>query len=340
VFVSNIATRSDINAEWMHVDFVLFILLDDSCCPSVVASFKMTTDMHVLIYDNERQRDNSELTYLFGDVCKLSRWSQLPAICTHLKNAVSSPKVLTFHERAEMVVNNLKELIRSNDSDENSRIISSLKFQLEQIQLLLAAQKRYTPDCLLFAFYVFFLSPATYNYLRETFFTLPHPSYLRVLSSCFSSSQMMIDDVSHLAYLKQKCSLLTEDERLCVLMLDEIYVSPKVSYKGGSLNGFAENDSSDLVKATTVQAFMISSVLSKHKDVAALVPVTNMDATFLHSCTMKVLELTEKAGFRIVALISDNNRVNRNMFEKLCGGKLASCIPHPLGTSRPLFFFV
>lgn len=128
---------------------------------------------------------------------------------------------------------------------------------------------------------------------------------------------MMIDDVSHLAYLKQKCSLLTEDERLCVLMLDEIYVSPKVSYKGGSLNGFAENDSSDLVKATTVQAFMISSVLSKHKDVAALVPVTNMDATFLHSCTMKVLELTEKAGFRIVALISDNNRVNRNMFEPL-----------------------
>jgi hypothetical protein len=94
-------------------------------------------------------------------------------------------------------------------------------------------------------------------------------------------------------------------------MLDEIYVTPKASYKSGALLGFAENYQSDPIQSTTVQAFMISSILSKHKDVAALLPVKNMDASFLHSSTMKVLELVERAGFKVVALISDNNRVTR-----------------------------
>ena len=41
------------------------------------------------------------------------------------------------------------------------------------------------------------------------------------------------------------------------MMLEEIYVSPKVAYKGGRLEGFAVNSGSDVVQATTVQAFMI-----------------------------------------------------------------------------------
>jgi hypothetical protein len=54
-----------------------------------------------------------------------------------------------------------------------------------------------------------------------------------------------------------------------------------VTYKGGSLQGFAEN-SADSIEATMVQAYMITSVLSKHKDVVALQPVKNLDMSFLH----------------------------------------------------------
>jgi hypothetical protein len=43
---------------------------------------------------------------------------------------------------------------------------------------------------------------------------------------------------------------------------------------------------------------MILSILSKHEDAAALLPVTNMDASFLHSTT-KNLELGERAGFKV-----------------------------------------
>jgi hypothetical protein len=53
------------------------------------------------------------------------------------------------------------------------------------------------------------------------------------------------------------------------------------------LQGFTENSSSDAMQATTVRAFMLSSMLSKQKDVAALLPVKNMDVSFLRCCAMK-----------------------------------------------------
>jgi len=54
-----------------------------------------------------------------------------------------------------------------------------------------------------------------------------------------------------------------------------------------------------------------------------------MDAAFLEESTRKVVALVEKARYKVVALISDNNRINRNMFEKLCGGNLQPRLPHP-----------
>jgi hypothetical protein len=112
----------------------------------------------VQIHDSERQRNIDELIYLLGDECKLSRWPQLPAICTHMKNAVSSPIIVSADDRLEAVVNSMNELIRSTDSEETSRpcrYVTSFKFLLEQIHLLMSAQKRYSPECLLLAFQLF-----------------------------------------------------------------------------------------------------------------------------------------------------------------------------------------
>src|SRR5688572_19396963 len=122
----------------------------------------------------------------------------------------------------------------------------------------------------------------------------------------------------------KKCQLLEPHERYVTMLLDEIYVQPKVSYKGGTVKGFAAN--CDMTQATTVQAFMICSILSRRKDIAALVPVKNLTAPYLKDITMHVIRMVEKAGFRIVCLISDNNRVNGNMFRLLCGGLLQPCI--------------
>ena len=127
-----------------------------------------------------------------------------------------------------------------------------------------------------------------------------------------------------------------------MLMMDEIYVSPKAAYKGGSLHSFATNIStlSDTVEATTVQAFVILSILSKNKDVIALQPVKNLDTSFLYDSVIKVLTMIENIGYKVVALVSDNNRINRNVFTSICGGVLKPCIAHPLDASRQLFFYV
>jgi Transposase protein len=205
---------------------------------------------------------------------------------------------------------------------------------LKQFELLYCVQKRYSPQCLLSAFRINCASRPIYCYLRENCLTLPHPSYLRSLSSCFTLN----NEESHFIYLQQKCNVLNESERSVVLLLDEIYVKPKVTYKGGSLQGFAEN--ADSAQATTVLAYMISSVMSKNKDVAALQPIINLDVSYLYDRIMKVLHLTEKAGYKVLAVMSDNNRVNRNVFEKMCGGTLQPSICHPCDPLRRLFLFV
>ena len=114
------------------------------------------------------------------------------------------------------------------------------------------------------------MSPSTYLFLRDSCLALPHPTYLRTLSSCFAV-EAGVECSEHIAYLTEKAKLLPEHERYVSLMLNEIYVKPKVSYKAGTVEGFAEN--CDMSQATTVQAFMMSSILSSKKDIAALVPI-------------------------------------------------------------------
>ena len=82
---------------------------------------------------------------------------------------------------------------------------------------------------------------------------------------------------------------------------------------------------------------MISSVLSQDKDVVALVPVINMTAFYLKEIAAKVLILVHAAGYIVLSLISDNNRINRNMFTMLCGGTLMQYIQHPVELNLKLF---
>jgi len=353
-FAASVSEKtSDLHGDWVIVnkpDLVLFVLLINvatSLCPAVVASFKVWRDLRVDMFVGKEERDRCELSWLLGDEGKLTRWSQLPNICTHLHNAVN------MESTAESTVCKISKLFKQLTSatkiaGDGDNKLSVLRFLSEQFSLLYAAQKRYSPRCLVIAFRLFCVSRTAYKLVRDTCLVLPHVSYLRQLSSCFNADYTTLTgERADCTYLKQKCSVLSEHELLCVLMMDEIYVSPKITYKGGSLHGFAMNcvtssssssSSSNTVEAGTVQAFMISSVFSKNKDVAALQPVKNLDTSFLHDSVMKVLRMIENVGYKIVALISDNNRINRNVFTSLCGGVLYPFTVHPLDSSRKLFF--
>jgi len=205
--------------------------------------------------DHERQRESGELAWLLGDEVKLSRWSQLPNICAHVQNSYSQPDApLDLLSRIQLLLKSLISSLKLQGDVDNR--VTVLQFIYEQLSLLFASQKRYSPRYLLVAFRLFCVLRSAYKFLRDTCLTLPHISYLRQLSSCFTqNSSTLTDDNAECAYLKQKCSVLAEHERLCMLMMDEIYVSPKVAYKGGKFHGFATNvsASADTVEATTVQ---------------------------------------------------------------------------------------
>lgn len=163
-----------------------------------------------------------------------------------------------------------------------------------------------------------------------------HPSYLKRLASAFNITSGLTDITGHEEYLRQKCQKMSEGERNVVVMLDEIHISHQLSYKGGKLVGSASNDPS--TEASTAQVFMISSLLSKAKDVVAIVPVKNLTGDLLHNMLRQVLQVLHKAGFTVTCVVSDNNRVNRNAFTALCGGSLMPSIVNPFSPTERLFF--
>ena len=335
---------------------LLCYILDISEVPCIRVSIRVTDAMSVVICCGGYRVDDRNLEWVIGDNGKLDSYSKLTSLLSHYQGWESGK--VDFRGKVEMALVLLRDICEQQsslissrdpeddgagdaDDEDGGNVISKVKcirvvrHVVQQLDLLQQCKTKYCGDYLHWAFQVFSLSPSAYGFLRDSTLMLPHPVYLRKLSSCFTV-EPGTECNAHLTYLTKKCQLLEPHERYVTMLLDEIYVQPKVSYKGGTVKGFAAN--CDMTQATTVQAFMICSILSHRKDIAALVPVKNLTAPYLKDITMHIIRMVEKAGFRIVCLISDNNRVNGNMFRLLCGGLLQPCIDHPCDNSRKLFF--
>jgi hypothetical protein len=309
--------------------------VDLSDKPRLTVAVQIFRDMYVDVYRGESHVPRQSLKWVLGDQCHLVCWSQLTSLLSHY----SISCLLTVKEQLCVVEQDLKELIQlvSDCDDYDANVCTRLTFLAEQFSLLFMLQPRYSAETMLIAFRFFAISGNIYNRLRLSVLSLPHVSYLKRLSTVFSLSGGL-DENTHYEYLKQKAELLQEHDRHVILLLDEIYVEPKTTYKGGCVTGMATN--SPLHEATTVQTFMVCSLMSKNKYVAAMVPVKNLTAAYLKECTLQVIAMLEKAGYLVFCLISDNNRVNRNMFTELCGGSLAAYTRHPCSDDRKLFFSV
>ena len=308
---------------------------------SIKVSVQVSSDLSIIVCHKGVKFGCNKFDWVLGDSGKMDCWSKFTTLLTHLESTDEirenkNDKIL----RAMAILNELVDDDGDDyrllaDKDDVSQYYRVVQFIILQLQLLLTEQKRYSAEFVRWSFQIFSLSPTAYNCLRDSCILLPHPTYLRTLSKCFAV-EPGTECNAHFAYLAQKARLLSEHERHVTLLVDEIYCNPKVSYKAGTVEGFAEN--CELSQATTVQAFMICSVLSHVKDVAALVPIKNLTACYLKELIVKVVKMVEQAGFRVLCIISDNNRVNGNAFSMMCNGSLQSFVAHPCDNSRKLFF--
>lgn len=226
--------------------------------------------------------NNKELISIIGNTKICNTWSVLTKLLQYTRN------YNVQNTTVDTVAYICKMLAKVRNDTTCTITLDKLKFCQEQIQLINCQKIRYSTDILIWASMVFFTFPGAYCLIEKSnLLTLPSPQHLRRLLLKLGTKNSGIDN-SHINYLTKKLKMLTENEKFVILMLDEIYVKKDIAYKGGKIEGFALNQES---AATTIQAFMISSVLSQNKDVVGLYPVCTLKHDFLHKLVLNVLEM-------------------------------------------------
>ena len=109
-----------------------------------------------------------------------------------------------------------------------------------------------------------------------------------------------------------------ERSKSCMIIADEIHVKAAVTYSGGVLFGYSEDVPPNEKKiATTILAVMVKCLFTDKRFLAKLVPCQSLKGDFLYNVISGVIENIEDAGGKVIAIITDNNRVNQALFKKL-----------------------
>ncbi|XP_037277448.2 uncharacterized protein LOC119170405 [Rhipicephalus microplus] len=191
--------------------------------------------------------------------------------------------------------------------------LNAIRFLKEQVSLLLvrhSKQSRYSPEFLVLSSILFTISPHAYRFLRSTGnVRLPHPSTIRRVCNSYNvSPEAEQQGASFLSYAKKLVTTMKEHEKIVVLMMDEIHLQPYFDYKGGTIVGAASNSPN---AAKTAHVFMMQSLLSSQKNVVHILPVERINAEELHTLLRSIITQLENVGLRIIAVITDNNSINR-----------------------------
>jgi hypothetical protein len=124
---------------------------------------------------------------------------------------------------------------------------------------------RYSCETLLLCSLLHSISPQAYKFLRNSnTLVLPSTKTLKNICSNFAiDPNSEQSDARFLQYAASKFKYLQENDKLLVLMLDEIHLKPYLDYKGGNIVGSAFNSTNI---ATSAHVFMVNSLKSTYKE--------------------------------------------------------------------------
>ena len=198
------------------------------------------------------------------------------------------------------------EAIRFLNTKEISHKTQILLEQMKCMGTIHVGEKKYSPETIARSFEYFATSRSLFTRIRLDY-ELPCETTLTTLTTKVSS---MEDN----EWLNQIFSKLDEKDKSCILLLDEVYVKPSLTYQGGTIFGKAVNHP-DLL-ATTILSFMVCPLFGGPKFLYKVYPVVKLDTDFLYTETMNILNDMKSVGVDIKAIVADNNRVNQSFFKR------------------------
>ena len=170
----------------------------------------------------------------------------------------------------------MNQYVNSEPSSQNLEedCLPLISFVLEQLKLAFVSKnvRRYSSRTITTAFLWQLKSSWLYKKLRQLLI-LPSISLLRKPSTDFDVQSRRLD----LTYLEQRSARFSQQERLVVLMLDEVYTAKRLEYTNGAFNGLTEAGT----LAKTVLTFMVQPICGKYKDVVCLIAVDKLDTQLL-----------------------------------------------------------
>lgn len=316
---------------------VMFLRIESAPAPHVKFSVTVQPDLSVSV--------SACLVKLPSGTAVPDKVRDIPSLSMLLENIEKHSSVLpvpTTEPREVAVLKLISCLLDEllEDSGVKMEEAALYEFLKEQICPVLTKNRRYTPELLVFSSILHSISPHAYHFTRSASkLILPHPSTLRRLCSKYGGDPAEEQNKEHfLSYIRERSKLLKHHEKTVSLMIDEIHVKPYFDYKGGSVVGSSVHSTEP---ATTAHVFMIQSLLSPNKDVIHILPVSKMAAETLHGYTKGIILKLEEIGLQVVAVITDNNALNRKMMSLFAKDPHLNIVcPHPADVSRPLFYVV
>lgn len=288
----------------------------------------MEKKLFIKMYIKDVKLINQELNWVLPATGQLTLWSQLNNILIRYKGnediQYENEQVNYYLEEAHKNMDLAIKYNNDNNRKNNLELIS------DQIKLLYSSH-RFSCFTIIFSFLIFSHSHNIYELLRNHLI-LPTKRHLQQISSRLNISPD--SDAKNIHYLSHIAKNLKDEEKIVALLLDEIYIDPHLQYKSNKITGFAENGDKGI--ARTVQSFMIKSVFGNFKEICKLCPVKSLKGDELYVMTKQVIKLVQSIGFKVIVIITDNNRVNQNLYKLFTDGK-SFFFPNPDYIDFPIY---
>ena len=117
-------------------------------------------------------------------------------------------------------------------------------------------------------------------------------------------------DNNFLMYIKNKFKLLVQQDTTVSLLVDEIHLKPYFDDNDGNIVGLSDNSNE---AATSVFAFMLSSVFSQYKDIVHVMPTKCLKTENLFDIVKRIIIGLEELGFQLLSIITDN-ALNKKLY--------------------------